>query len=103
MISNNRDGDLIAALVRRFGALAVRGSTYDREKAQDKGGKEAFAAALEELQTRRAIIGITPDGPRGPRMRAQKGAILLGYSPQFLAAVRMYPGPCPGCLISVLQ
>ncbi|MEM6623150.1 MAG: lysophospholipid acyltransferase family protein [Pseudomonadota bacterium] len=77
MISNNRDGDLIAAIVRRFGALAVRGSTNDRAKARDKGGAEAFAAAHRELTENEAMLGVTPDGPRGPRMRVQPGVALL--------------------------
>ena len=76
MISNNRDGDLIAAIVRRFRVVAVRGSTYDRDKQRDKGGAQAFAGAAEEL-ARGALIAITPDGPRGPRMRAQRGIALL--------------------------
>ncbi|MEM7056420.1 MAG: lysophospholipid acyltransferase family protein [Pseudomonadota bacterium] len=77
MISNNRDGDLISALVARFGVVAVRGSTYDREKRRDKGGVEAFVGAEAALRDRKALIAITPDGPRGPRMRAQHGAARL--------------------------
>lgn len=77
MISNNRDGDLIAGVVARFGVFAVRGSTYDREKQRDKGGAEAFHGAHEELVARSAVVAITPDGPRGPRMRAQAGVAAL--------------------------
>ncbi|MEM7745701.1 MAG: lysophospholipid acyltransferase family protein [Pseudomonadota bacterium] len=76
MISNNRDGDLIAAIVRRFGVSSVRGSTFDREKMRDKGGAQAFSGALRELHGG-SMVAITPDGPRGPRMRAQRGAALL--------------------------
>ena len=77
MISNNRDGELITAVVRRFGVHAVRGSTDDHAKKRDKGGAEAFSDAHQELTRNKALIGITPDGPRGPRMRAQRGAALL--------------------------
>lgn len=77
MISNNRDGDLIAAIVWRFGVFSVRGSTFDHEKGRDKGGAEAFAGAHRELGLNKAVVAITPDGPRGPRMRAQTGAALL--------------------------
>lgn len=80
MISENRDGDLIAAVVRRFGIDAVRGSTYDPEKRRDKGGRRAYVAALRELRRRGAVVGITPDGPRGPRMRAQAGAAMLSIA-----------------------
>jgi lysophospholipid acyltransferase (LPLAT)-like uncharacterized protein len=77
MISNNQDGELITAIVGRFGIHAVRGSTYDRAKARDKGGLRAYVGARRELRRERAIIGMSPDGPRGPRMRAQPGAAQL--------------------------
>jgi lysophospholipid acyltransferase (LPLAT)-like uncharacterized protein len=80
MISNNRDGDLISAIVWRFGVFSVRGSTYDHAKQRDKGGAEAFAGAYEELTERAAVVAITPDGPRGPRMRAQPGAAALSIA-----------------------
>lgn len=77
MISNNRDGTLIAALVRRFSVEAVRGSTYDRAKRRDKGGGQAYQQAVQALIEQHALVAITPDGPRGPRMRAQLGAARL--------------------------
>ena len=77
MISNNRDGDLIAAIVRRFGILSVRGSSYDHAKRRDKGGAVAFSGAEAALIEKNALLCITPDGPRGPRMRAHRGAALL--------------------------
>lgn len=80
MISNNRDGELITALVARFGIHAVRGSTYDHGKRRDKGGRRAYVGAQRELTDARAILGMTPDGPRGPRMRAQQGAALLSVA-----------------------
>ena len=80
VISENRDGDLIAGVVGRLGIHAVRGSSYDRGKRRDKGGRRAYVAALRELTTRRAVVGITPDGPRGPRMRAQPGAAMLSIA-----------------------
>ncbi|MEM0921936.1 MAG: lysophospholipid acyltransferase family protein [Pseudomonadota bacterium] len=76
MISNNRDGELIAAIVGRFDVDAVRGSTYDRAKRRDKGGLEAYHGAIAGLREG-ALVAITPDGPRGPRMRAQVGAAQL--------------------------
>lgn len=87
MISNNKDGGLIAAIVRRFGIHAVRGSTYDHDKRRDKGGARAFAGAQRELHTHRSFIGITPDGPRGPRMRCQPGAAALAVE----AGVPVFP------------
>lgn len=80
MISNNRDGDLIAAVVARFDVTAVRGSTYDHAKQRDKGGAEAFHGAYAELCNHAAVVAITPDGPRGPRMRAQPGVAALSIA-----------------------
>jgi lysophospholipid acyltransferase (LPLAT)-like uncharacterized protein len=77
MISENRDGALIAAVVARFGIEAVRGSTADpRKPAKDKGGRRAFAAGRRAL-LEGGVLAVTPDGPRGPRMRAQPGVALL--------------------------
>lgn len=80
MISNNRDGALITAVVARFGVDAVRGSTRDPRKREiDKGGREAYAAAIAALEGG-AVVAITPDGPRGPLMRAQPGVAALSVS-----------------------
>ncbi len=80
MISTSRDGDLIAAIVGRWGAAAVRGSSHDHAKHKAKGGAEAYVAAVRELSENGALIAITPDGPRGPRMRAQEGAARLALT-----------------------
>lgn len=77
MVSNNRDGEFIAGIFRRFGIEAVRGSTYDHAKSRDKGGLRAYIAARRELTRDGIVLGITPDGPRGPRMRAQPGVAQL--------------------------
>ncbi len=79
MISASRDGDLIAAIVGRWGVAAVRGSSHDHAKRKAKGGAEAYVAAVRELSENGALVAITPDGPRGPRMRAQEGAARLAF------------------------
>ena len=80
MISRNDDGELISTLVRRFRVIAIRGSTYDRVKGREKGGAEVYAEAVEELTQNHALLAITPDGPRGPRMRAQRGIAQLSIA-----------------------
>jgi lysophospholipid acyltransferase (LPLAT)-like uncharacterized protein len=77
MISANRDGELVARVVARFGICTVRGSSHDHAKGRDKGGLRAYVGARRELLREGAILGISPDGPRGPRMRAQPGAARL--------------------------
>lgn len=73
LISNNRDGEMISRTVGYFGASAIRGSSRDPRKAgKQKGGSMAAREAFEHLASG-GIVAITPDGPRGPRMRAQLG------------------------------
>jgi lysophospholipid acyltransferase (LPLAT)-like uncharacterized protein len=80
MISNNHDGALIAALVARFGVVGVRGSSaHPGKRDADKGGRAAFAAGAAALRGG-GVLGITPDGPRGPRMRAHPGVAALSVA-----------------------
>ncbi len=69
LISAHPDGRLIAKTVAHFGIDAVAGSSR-------RGGAEALRA-LVRLAKGGASIGITPDGPRGPRMRIREGALAL--------------------------
>ncbi|MFT6774055.1 MAG: lysophospholipid acyltransferase (LPLAT)-like uncharacterized protein, partial [Paracoccaceae bacterium] len=79
VISANRDGDIIAACVGKFDVPSVRGSSWNKNKAdRDKGGREAMEAARALLTgTGDVTVVLTPDGPRGPRMRCQKGVAAL--------------------------
>ncbi len=65
LISNHRDGELIARVLQRMGIAAIRGSAA-RPGKTDKGGMAAFREMLRRLKTKGAVVGITPDGPRGP-------------------------------------
>ncbi len=67
LISGHRDGQLIAGTVSHFGIETVKGSTT-------RGGARALRAMLQVLKTG-GYVGITPDGPRGPRMRSGEGAV----------------------------
>src|SRR5208282_3518216 len=58
LISQSRDGEIIARIAERLGFVAVRGSSR-------RGGSEAVRALLEEADSG-YDFGITPDGPRGP-------------------------------------
>ena len=69
LISQHRDGELIARTVHQFGVHTVRGSTT-------RGGSKALRELLLALKNG-SNVAITPDGPRGPCMRAQSGIILL--------------------------
>ncbi|MEM1316051.1 MAG: lysophospholipid acyltransferase family protein, partial [Pseudomonadota bacterium] len=77
LISANRDGDMIADCVARFGVPSIRGSARDpRKPGKDKGGGEAARQIRAALQDG-VIIAATPDGPRGPRGRMQPGMAAL--------------------------
>ena len=69
MISQHRDGEMIARTVHHFGVNTIRGSTT-------RGGSKALREMLKIIQSGHNVA-ITPDGPRGPRMRAQAGIVLL--------------------------
>jgi len=65
LISQHRDGQIIARTVSHFGIQTIAGSS-------SKGGSAALRAMLKALKGGECV-GITPDGPRGPRMRASEG------------------------------
>jgi len=69
LISSHPDGRLIANTVGHFGISAVAGSST-------RGGGEALRTLVRHLKNSESV-GITPDGPRGPRMHAGDGAIML--------------------------
>lgn len=79
LISHHRDGRLIADTVRHFGVRAIAGSS-------SKGGTEALRAMRAALKAGECV-GITPDGPRGPRMRAGAGVAAVAR----LAGVPVIP------------
>jgi lysophospholipid acyltransferase (LPLAT)-like uncharacterized protein len=71
MISEHRDGEIIASIVKMFGASAFRGSS-------SRGGARALLEGVRLL--RNGIdVAITPDGPRGPLHSYAPGALLLAY------------------------
>lgn len=76
LISRSREGDAIARYAAWFKVAAVRGSSRNAKKAKQKGGVSAFREMLRQVEDGR-VMCITPDGPRGPRMRAGSGAIKL--------------------------
>lgn len=76
LASQHRDGQLIARAIAPFGISYIYGSSAKPGKAKDKGGLTAVREILRTLKNRECI-GITPDGPRGPRMRATDGIITI--------------------------
>ena len=69
LISGHIDGQLVSRSIGYFGAKTVVGS-------KSRGGASA-ALEIVRLLRRGEVIAVTPDGPRGPRMRAKEGVISL--------------------------
>jgi len=67
--STHRDGRISAATMRRLGLEVVDGSSR-------RGGSEGLRRMISWLRGGR-WAAITPDGPRGPRMRAQPGVLMM--------------------------
>ena len=72
----HRDGELIARAIGYFGHGTVRGSAAKPGSAKDKGGAAALRGMLKALKAKE-YVGITPDGPSGPRMRATDGIVTV--------------------------
>jgi lysophospholipid acyltransferase (LPLAT)-like uncharacterized protein len=74
LISQSREGGIVAHTSRTVGAEVIRGSAAKR--GQQKGGVEAMRAMARHIEGG-GVIAMTPDGPRGPRMRVKRGPIQL--------------------------
>lgn len=74
LISQSRDGQMIAETARRFGHGYIVGSTAKGDR--DRRSAGAARDVVSRLGNGR-FVGVTPDGPRGPRQRASAGAIRL--------------------------
>ncbi len=69
LISRSKDGQLLAEALAAFGLRCVRGSS-------SRGGAEALRE-MTALVREGFDIGITPDGPRGPKYNLQPGCVIL--------------------------
>lgn len=71
LISRHTDGEIIRRVMLYFGFGSVRGSST-------RGGTQAFRELLRSVEQGKDIV-ITPDGPRGPRYKVQRGIIELAW------------------------
>ena len=67
LISEHPDGLLISRAIRRLGVHTV--------EAPRKRGRFVAVRAIQRVLDEGYPVAITPDGPRGPRMRAKLGAV----------------------------
>ena len=68
VISEHRDGEIIARIVERFGFKTIRGSS-------SRGAARALMGIVRELE-HGSEVAVTPDGPRGPARRFASGALI---------------------------
>lgn len=69
IISEHRDGELIARVAHHLGFRVVRGST-------SRGAARALLAATREVASGHCLA-ITVDGPRGPARTVAPGALII--------------------------
>jgi len=67
LVSPHRDGRLLARTMRRLDVRIIEGSS-------NRAGSAGLRAVIRTLKAG-DCVGITPDGPRGPRQRAQGGVV----------------------------
>ena len=71
MVSKSKDGDLARGITMLNGWKAVRGSS-------SKGGQEALDEYFDFLSANPEYsVGVTVDGPRGPKHEAKRGVFEL--------------------------
>jgi lysophospholipid acyltransferase (LPLAT)-like uncharacterized protein len=68
LVSRHGDGEFIVRAIERMGFGTIRGSTT-------RGGGRALLELVRALQEGRDVA-VTPDGPKGPRLRVQQGCVV---------------------------
>lgn len=76
LISRSRDGNLVAYTSKILRLGVIRGSRRAKIANKSKGGASALREMLTTIE-RGDCIFMTPDGPRGPRMRMGEGPVRL--------------------------
>ena len=76
LISKHRDGDIVARLISKLGFKSIRGSTHKSGKTKNKGGLTSARQMIKSLKNG-ISIGISPDGPKGPRHKVSDGILSI--------------------------
>lgn len=76
LISRSRDGDLVATTAKILRLAVIRGSRRAKITSENKGGSSALRKMLTTIEQGDCVV-MTPDGPRGPRMRMGAGPVRL--------------------------
>jgi lysophospholipid acyltransferase (LPLAT)-like uncharacterized protein len=76
LISRSRDGNLVAYTSKILRLGVIRGSRRAKISSENKRGAGALREMLTAIKNGDCVF-MTPDGPRGPRMRLGEGPIRL--------------------------
>ncbi len=68
--SKHRDAEALVRILRKFGIEQARGSSTS-------GGATGMRQVLRKVKEG-CDVGLTPDGPRGPKRRVQAGVVAIG-------------------------
>jgi lysophospholipid acyltransferase (LPLAT)-like uncharacterized protein len=68
LVSRHDDGEYIVRVIEHLGMTTIRGSTT-------RGGARALLELVRTLESGQDV-SLTPDGPRGPRLRVQQGCVI---------------------------
>jgi lysophospholipid acyltransferase (LPLAT)-like uncharacterized protein len=82
LVSQSKDGDLLANILEKWDYHVVRGSS-------SSGGKEALSIMVE-LISQKYSLALTPDGPKGPVKKMKAGAVVTAKRsnvPLFLVGI----------------
>lgn len=71
LVSEHRDGELIARIARSIGYNLIRGSTT-------RGGGRALLTLVRTIEAG-SEVAVTPDGPKGPARRFAPGALVAAH------------------------
>jgi len=69
LVSGHTDGRIVSSTLKHMGMGAIFGSS-------SKGGATALLQCIKTAK-KGIFIGLTPDGPRGPRMRMKDGPVMI--------------------------
>lgn len=81
VVSQSKDGEILSALLKKWGFELLRGSS-------SKDGKKILEKLI--LTASSKLILMTPDGPRGPRESMKAGAVIAAQranAPLFLCGI----------------
>lgn len=82
IVSRHTDGEFLANIMNILGVHAIRGSSNrvktENKGSKDRGGTTVVRETIENIQRGNSIV-ITPDGPKGPRMRVKDNIFRIAH------------------------